>query len=245
MSIRRLSLITSLLLVACPSDDDGETGAGTGTDPSSSTAPSTTEPGESSTLGTTEGSSSSTNPSGSDSSSGGAEESSTAAVDESSSTGEPVAFTLTSTAFAEGDGIPGIHHVSGGNQSPPLDWVGAPAGTMSYAVFFHDLTIDFEHSAIWNIPVELTGLPQDVDHDAMPADVPGAVQCDNWTPGTEYGYGGPGSASNTYEFILYAIDVETLTEIGSDSTLLEVFAELEAHSIGTATLTGQSTGPGK
>ncbi len=152
-----------------------------------------------------------------------------------------VEFSLSSPAFEDGGGMPGIHHISGGNVSPQLDWVGAPAGTMSYAVFFHDVTIDFEHSAIWNIPADATGLPEDVEETAMPASVPGALQCRNWTGG--FGYGGPGSMSNFYQFTLYAIDVATIDEIDEDSMLPAVQAAFEAHSLGTATLQGQSTGP--
>jgi len=70
------------------------------------------------------------------------------------------------------------------------------------------------------------------------------VQCESWID--EFGYGGPGSQSNFYEFILYAIDVESIpeAEISSASSLAAVFAALEDHSLGTATLSGQSTGPG-
>jgi Raf kinase inhibitor-like YbhB/YbcL family protein len=245
MSTSRLFLISSLLLVACPADDADDTGAGTGTDPgsSSSSTLSTTEPGsESSTSPVTIDPSSSS--SGEDSGTTAADESTTMLADSSSSTTEPVEFTLTSTEFTEGEGIPHSAHVDGGNQSPALDWVGAPAGTMSFAVFFHDLDFDFNHSAIWNISADLTGLPHDVDHDAMPADVPGALQCASWHG--EFGYGGPGSESNHYEFILYALDVETIpeTEIDSGSNLGEVFTAFEAHSLGTATLSGYSTGAG-
>lgn len=229
-----------ILATACADD-----GGGGGTTTSSTTTTATSEVDTSSgsnatTAATTGGSSSdgtgSTTGSVADTSSGGS-----STDGDSSSTTEPVAFTLTSPAFEEGGGIPGMHHVSGGNVSPQLDWVGAPAGTLAFAVFFHDITIDFEHSAIWDIPGDATGLPEDVEEVAMPADVPGATQCRSWAG--NFGYGGPGSAANFYQFTLYAIDVATLDEIDQNSSLVEVHAALEAHSLGTATLTGQSTGP--
>lgn len=236
----RLCVPTFIFATACADD-----GGGAGTTTSSTTTTATSEVDTSSgsnaaTTATTGGSSSdgtgSTTGSVADTSSGGS-----STDGDSSSTTEPVAFTLTSPAFDEGGGIPGMHHVSGGNVSPQLDWVGAPAGTVAFAVFFHDVTIDFEHSAIWDIPGDATGLPEDVDHTAMPADVPGTTQCRSWT--NDFGYGGPGSAANFYQFTLYAIDVATLDEIDQNSSLVEVHAALEAHSLGTATLTGQSTGP--
>jgi Raf kinase inhibitor-like YbhB/YbcL family protein len=215
-------------------DDSGPTDPSvTMTDPESSSG--MTDPTDASSSTVTADGSSTTDPDGS---------SSSAADESSSSTSEPVAFGLFSDAFEDGGGIPGIHHISGGNQSPPLNWEGVPPGTMSLAIFFLDLDFgpNFPHSAIWDIPADVTELAQDVDHDPMPADVPGAVQCINWT-GDEYGYGGPGSPSNLYQFTFYAIDVESIREIDQNSDLDEVLAAFEAHAIASASLTGQSTGP--
>jgi Raf kinase inhibitor-like YbhB/YbcL family protein len=242
--IRLFASLVALSLTACGDDSGsspgtGTTGPGTGSEGTASS----TDP-----VGTTaedSGSSTSSPPgttTGEDSTTAAADDT-TAAGESSSSTGEPVAFALFSDAFEDGGGIPGVHHVQGGNQSPPLSWEGAPAGTMSFAVFFHDETINFEHSAIWNIPGDVTELPQDIDHVAMPPDVPGALQCRSWTD--DFGYGGPGSASNTYQFTLYAIDVAEIpsAEIDQDSDLIDVRTAFEMHSLGTATLQGQSTGP--
>ncbi len=155
-------------------------------------------------------------------------------------TGGPVGFTLTSTAYSEGGVIPDVHTCSGANTSPPLSWVGAPAGTMSYAVFFMDATTSFRHSAIYDIPVANTGLPAAVEATAMPADVPGARQPRGY-PGT-YGYAGPCPPStHTYRFTLYAIDVPTLPGLTATSTLAAVQAAFMTHSLGEATLTGTFT----
>src|SRR6266516_4497305 len=40
----------------------------------------------------------------------------------------PMAFSVTSTAFREGAGIPVKHTCDGADVSPPLAWSGAPAG---------------------------------------------------------------------------------------------------------------------
>jgi Raf kinase inhibitor-like YbhB/YbcL family protein len=157
-----------------------------------------------------------------------------------------VSFTLTSTDFEMDGIIPSVHHFQGGNVSPALSWVGAPAGTMSFGVYFHDLDFQpqgypYRHSAIWNIPADVEGLPQGVEMSASPSDVPGATQCLNWFG--EYGYGGPGSASNTYEFILYALDVAELSEVDAASDLAEVKTALDAHALDAATLSGQTEGP--
>lgn len=169
-------------------------------------------------------------------------DSSSSAASSSGTTGD-VEFELSSPAFEPDGPFPGSMHIQGGNVHPELNWVGAPGDAMSFGIFFHDETISFEHSAIWNIDAAETGVPEGVDPAPMPGNVPGAVQCRNWTD--NFGYGGPGSPANFYTFTLYALDIADLSgEIDQDSNLGEVRMALEAHSIEQVTLTGQSSGPG-
>jgi Raf kinase inhibitor-like YbhB/YbcL family protein len=126
------------------------------------------------------------------------------------------------------------------NISPPFSWTPGPAGTLSYAIFFRDLTGQaFNHSAIWDIPGCTFELPEDVDQMANPADVPGAKQCRAYNG--QFGYAGPCAPGDpnprTYQFELYAIDVATIPELTTDSSLAEVQAALDMHSLGSATLT--------
>ena len=161
----------------------------------------------------------------------------------SGSTGSGV-FTLTSPQFEMDGIIPSEHHSQGDNTMPELNWTGAPGNAMSFAVLFRDLDfmMGFRHSAIWNISADATGTPFDPEHVAMPTDPAGSVQCRNWFG--EFGYGGPGSESNTYEFEVYALDVADLSdEIDENSTLIEVEAAFDAHVIESATLSGQTEGP--
>lgn len=157
----------------------------------------------------------------------------------------PAMFTLTSTAYDEGGTIPRTHACTaqmGGNISPPLAWSGAPAGAMSFAIFFKDQTTAFRHSAIYDIPSSLSELPESVARTAMPANVPGARQPRGY-PGT-VGYAGPCPGTrHTYRFTIYAIDVEAIPELTPTSNLTAVEAAFVAHSLGTATLTGSYTPP--
>jgi Raf kinase inhibitor-like YbhB/YbcL family protein len=158
----------------------------------------------------------------------------------------PAMFTLTSTAYMEGGAIPVANactmFAGGTNASPALAWTGAPAGTMSFALFFKDQTTAFRHSAIYDIPSTLTGLPANVMHAAMPSDVPGARQPRGY-PGTP-GYAGPCPGNrHTYRWTLYAIDVANLTDLTATSSLAAVEAAFMAHSLGTATLTATFTPP--
>lgn len=249
--MQRSLLIGFLLgsLAAC--DSGGDDGEDTNTDGSTSMNPGTTanDSSETPSTGTTStGTTSTSSEPGTDSSSttstgeSETEGETTTGADESTSTGE-VAFALTSPAFEEGGLFPGSMHISGGNEHPQLDWEGAPAETQSFGVFFHDVTISFEHSAVWNVPADVSQLPEGLSNVPMPEEVPGAVQCRNWTT-QQFGYGGPGSDSNFYQFTLYALDVADLSgEIDQDSSLQAVQAAFEAHSIETATLSGQTQGP--
>jgi Raf kinase inhibitor-like YbhB/YbcL family protein len=49
---------------------------------------------------------------------------------------------------------------AGGNQSPQLSWTHVPVGTRSFAVIVYDVTAQFTHWAMYNIPASTTSLPE-------------------------------------------------------------------------------------
>jgi Raf kinase inhibitor-like YbhB/YbcL family protein len=53
-----------------------------------------------------------------------------------------------------------INGAVGGNQSPELFWTGTPQGTKTFVVTAFDVTASFTHWGIYNIPGNLTGLPE-------------------------------------------------------------------------------------
>lgn len=148
------------------------------------------------------------------------------------------AFTLTSTAFLEGQTIPTAHTCDGANTSPALAWTGAPAGALSFAVVFTDKTNGLIHSVIYDIPPSLSALPADVDKVFEPPDVPGAKQTRSFNNGP-LGYRGPCPPSlHTYEFALYALNIANLANLDNQSTTIEGEAEVLMHDLAVATLTG-------
>jgi Raf kinase inhibitor-like YbhB/YbcL family protein len=155
---------------------------------------------------------------------------------------QPAAFTLTSPAFAEGGVIPDENSCAGANTSPQLDWTGAPAGTLSFAVVFTDITPPpLIHSVIYDIPGTATGLPADVEKVYAPTDVPGAHQTTAYSP-TVRGYLGPCPGSmHTYQFELFALDVPTLPGATMGTTRSQAVALIDMHTLGSATLTGTFT----
>jgi Raf kinase inhibitor-like YbhB/YbcL family protein len=129
--------------------------------------------------------------------------------------GIPAPLKITVSAFAEGSEIPAKYGCSNGtnaNLSPAIEWSGAPAGTMSFALILHDPDVaigdaDVLHWAIFNIPATATGLPESVPAKAMLDD--GAVQIKNI--GGSIGYFNPCAPPPTthhYLFELYALDAK-------------------------------------
>lgn len=241
------SLLIGFLVCSLAACDDGGgdggessgTDGSTSTDPSSTTDDPTSDPTtESTTDETTTGEPGSSSGGGSSSGEPGTGSSSSGA-DGSSSSGGGI-FTVTSPDFTADDLLPFDAHICEGNVHPALEWTSPPAGTMSFGVFFHDESIGFEHSAIWDISADASGVPAGIEAVAMPPSVPGASQCSHWNNGT--GYGGPGSCDNTYVFTVYALDVATLEEVTPQSTRFQVLDALEAHTIETASIAGQTRG---
>lgn len=149
-------------------------------------------------------------------------------------------FTLTSTAYEEGGVIPTAHTCKGANTSPPLAWTGAPADRKSFAIVFNDKTTSFLHSVIYDIPADVTELPSGVQRTYQPGNVPGAKQTRAYD--NTYGYAGPCPQNkHTYEFVLYALDVETLPGVTQGTTLAAAETAIKAHVVESTKLTGTFT----
>lgn len=149
-------------------------------------------------------------------------------------------FAITSPAFTEGQTIPDEHTCEGVNNSPQLDWVDPPVGTLGFAIVFTDTSNGLIHSVIYDIPGALTGLPADVDNDFAPADVAGAHQTTSFN-GTR-GYVGPcpppQDPAHIYEFALYAVDVATLPGTTMSTNRDQAKMIIEEHDLARVTLTG-------
>jgi Raf kinase inhibitor-like YbhB/YbcL family protein len=150
-------------------------------------------------------------------------------------------FALTSSAFQEGEEVPLMYkcednNPAGDNISPPLSWGPGPAGTMSYAVVLHHVPTP-EHWVIWDIPANVTSLPENIDHVAEPTMPAGSKQSHlNGLDGfTGYGYLGPcpqaTNSEQSYVFTLYALDVATVPNITPDSDPTQAANEVKNHLV--------------
>lgn len=144
---------------------------------------------------------------------------------------------LSSTAFTDMSTLPDAYTCDGTDVSPPLSWSGAAPSTMSYAVSLVDSTADVVHWVIWDIPASMTSLPEDVDKDFNPADVPGAKQTLSYDDSTR-GYLGPCSGGvNTYQYVVYAVGLENIPGFDMATTGTEAVNTLMGGSAGSAVLT--------
>ncbi|HKB39349.1 MAG TPA: YbhB/YbcL family Raf kinase inhibitor-like protein [Gemmataceae bacterium] len=165
----------------------------------------------------------------------------------------PSGFSLTSTAFENGQPIPPQYAkiVNGveTNVSPPLEWHNVPPGTVSFALIMRDESVfrhegGFSHWVIFNIPARnrelASGVPKRL-HPFLTAH--GLIPVEQGINGNEErGYLGPNPtlppAMHDYIFRLYALD--TRLTLQRPVTAHELRNALGPHIVpgGRATLVG-------
>lgn len=138
-------------------------------------------------------------------------------------------FTLSSTAFADGQPVPAQFSCDGTDQPPPLEWGEPPAGTRSFALIVDDPDAPggtFRHWGAFNLAAtarSATGSFAQATNDFG-----------------KTGYGGPcpprGHGPHRYRFKLLALDVDRLNL--SNPKVADLEAEATKHAVGLAQLTG-------
>ncbi len=155
---------------------------------------------------------------------------------------------LRSPAFADGQPIPKRHSDYGEGVSPALEWR-AVEGAKSYAMVMEDPDADkpkpFVHWVAWNIPGDMTALPEGLHTHPRLTEPEDLRQGSNSRGST--GYFGPrpppGSGTHRYHFQLFALDRVLDVQPGADrDTLLEA---MRGHVIGRAVLVGTYSAPPK
>ena len=172
-------------------------------------------------------------------------------------------MTLQSTTFTDGgtlplsmiNTIPGANGqnsctasgAAGGNESPQLTWQHAPHETRSFVVIAYDVTAQFTHWMMYNIPASTTSLPENA---GIPVSVYGVQNGNDFF---QPNYGGPCPPttlrpfSHAYQFTVYALDrslpiVPTFgdfTPAGPEGLYHELLeASRNGHVLASATITG-------
>lgn len=151
-----------------------------------------------------------------------------------------MAFTLTSSAFNDGDSIPSRYSCEGDDISPPLSWQDVPANTESLVLIIDDPDapdprapkMTWVHWVLYNIPPDVSELPEHISKTTVP---PGAEQgLNDWK---RIGYGGPCPPIGRHRYFhkLYALD--TTLQLQSPSKA-DVEAAMNNHIIAQTELMG-------
>ena len=147
-------------------------------------------------------------------------------------------LTLTSAAFKEGEMIPRRYSCDGADVSPPLEWNSVPPQTKSFALIADDPDAPmgtWVHWVIFNIPANLTALPEEVPTTSSLQD--GTLQGRNDFRKTGYGGPCPPGGTHRYYFKLYALDA--MLKLPSGSTKADLLNAMEGHIIGKGQLMGK------
>jgi len=146
-------------------------------------------------------------------------------------------FTVRSPAFEYGQRIPAKFTCNGENISPEIVWSGVPKEAKCLALTFEDLSARprvITHWLVYNIPLTLKGLPQNVPERAQLPD--GARQAYNWESRTRYMGPCPGNENHQYIFRLYALDSRLEEEQPLNAGKVVLF--IEEHALARADLVG-------
>ena len=145
---------------------------------------------------------------------------------------------LTSTAFNDGEMIPGKYTCDGANISPPLSWSGVPANAKTMALVCDDPDAPgktWVHWVAYDLPTSTDSLPENVSKDEK---LPGGSK-QGTNDFKKIGYGGPCPPSGThrYYFKVYALDAETSLSAGA--TKDQLLKAIDGHIVAQGQLTGK------
>jgi Raf kinase inhibitor-like YbhB/YbcL family protein len=159
----------------------------------------------------------------------------------------PTPLVIHTSAFSPGGRLQLRQSAYGDNLSPSIGW-GANPNAKAYALVVEDPDTKgprpYVHWMIWNIPADVTTLPDSLPGEAEPHAVPDAVQGRN-DAGT-IGWFGPrppsGSGLHHYHFQVFALDAP-LT-IGANANLAALEAAMKGHVVAQGELVGVYPAPG-
>lgn len=152
-----------------------------------------------------------------------------------------MSLTLTSSSFNHKGMIPSRHTCDGQDSSPPLSWMGIPAGTKSLVLIVDDPDAPdpaapqttWVHWVLYNIPPSAAGLSEGVAAKSLP---PGTLQGINDWQRTGYGGPCPPVGNHRYFHKLYALNA-VLPDLKSPTkALLE--QTMQSHVISHTELVG-------
>lgn len=152
----------------------------------------------------------------------------------------PSTFVLTSTAFQDKGTLPVVYTCDGAGHSPPLQWSGAPAGTVGYVILMTTLAKD---GLKWNwvlhsIPAGATSLAENstsIGTAGLTSDGPALA----YSPPCSQGPG-----AKDYTFTVYALSgTPTLPSTPNQVTGPVVTSAIQSMTLASSSMTVSYTRP--
>lgn len=158
-------------------------------------------------------------------------------------------FELTSPQISENATLPQSmvfqgFTCEGGNQSPELNWTGAPTDTKSYVVTMYDpdapTGVGWWHWLVFNIPADVNSLSLGAGNPAANLLPAGTQQGYTDYGSSEFGGACPpvGDTPHRYIVTVYALDVDNLPT-GPETTGAKLSFLMRGHILAEATITGR------
>lgn len=158
---------------------------------------------------------------------------------------------VTSSAFVQGAEIPAKYTADGEDVSPSLDFEHIPPGTKSLAIICDDPDAPsrknprpegpWVHWVIYNLPTNISPLPEGVARQAEVEAIEGVRQGANSWSKDNVGYLGPspppGSGPHRYYFTVYALD--TMLDLpAGEADKASLLTAMEGHILDQGALMG-------
>lgn len=150
-------------------------------------------------------------------------------------------LSFSSSVFDPGGEIPSHYTCDGEDISPPLQWSGVPAGSRSLVLIVDDPDapdprapqMTWVHWLLYNLPPDLTGLPEGVAAEQLPAGTGEGIN--DWQ---RTGYGGPCPPIGRHRYFhkLYALDC--ILEGLERPTKQQLEAAMQGHVLAEGRLIG-------
>lgn len=173
---------------------------------------------------------------------GDSEEEAPPAVETPAGGEDGVTFSLESEAFPSEAAIPSRYTCDGEDVSPGLSWSDVPSGTEAFALILDDPDAPggtFTHWLLYNVPPDVSSLPEGVPNDADPQVAAGEGTDQGLNDFGNLGYGGPcppPGPAHRYNFILYALDETVDLDFGASRQ--QLLDAMRNHILGEARLAG-------
>ncbi len=152
----------------------------------------------------------------------------------------PCSVTLSSPSFDNGGNIPVRYTGRGEDLSPALVFGGEKSGVRSLAVMMDDLDHPigtFNHWVMWNLPGDLTGLPEGIPHGARATGFTDAVQGKSAYGGKHY-YRGPNPPYGTHAYAFRVFYLDTMLDLSENANKADLMNAMTGHILEYGELRG-------